>query len=74
MPLSRSSLLLLTYGVFSVLIQLCMILLYIESKVSLLSPSLLCHHYGPWLEYPLASLALTLGGAYFLHWIQKKET
>ena len=73
MQISRPARLLLLYGVFAVLAQLCFILLYVEFQSDLLSPSLLRHYYLPWLEYPLCALSLTIGGALFLDYIQKNE-
>ena len=73
MHISRSSFLLLRHGLFSVLAQLSLIFVYIDSLSATLPPSLLSHRFAPWLEYPLTTIALLLGGAYFIEWIQKNE-
>ncbi|MBO5938220.1 MAG: hypothetical protein J6Q82_01815 [Clostridia bacterium] len=73
MQISRPARLLLFYGMFAVLSELCFILLYVEIQSHLLPPALLRHFYLPWLEYPLCALSLIFGGAYFLDYIQKNE-
>lgn len=73
MQISRFSLLFMRYGFFAVLAQLSLMLVYIDCASVTLPPDLLFHHFAPWLEYPLTAIALLLGGAYFIEWIQKNE-
>lgn len=73
MQISRSARLLLHYGLFAVLANLCFILLYVESQSLLYPTGLLRYYYAPWLEYPLCALSLVFVGAYLLDWIEKNE-
>ena len=73
MQISRSSRLLLRYGLFAVLSQLSLMLVYIDVASATFPPSLLSYRFAPWLEYPLTTIALLLGGAYLIEWIQKNE-
>jgi len=73
MQISRFSLLLLRHGLFAVLVQISLMLVYIDFSATTFPPDLLSHHFAPWLEYPLTAIALLLGGAYFIEWIQKNE-
>jgi|GEM_PF-6769995 len=73
MHISRPSLLLLRYGLFAVLAQLSLMLVYIDTLAVTLPPDLLSYYFAPWLEYPLTTIAILLGGAYFIDWIQKNE-
>lgn len=73
MQISRPSFLLLRHGLFSVLVQLSLMLVYIDFFVGTLPPSLLAYRFAPWLEYPLTTIALLFGGAYWIERIQKNE-
>ena len=50
-------------GLFSVLCQLCFLLLMIEIESLTLTGDILFHRYFSYVEYPLTSLILLLGGA-----------
>lgn len=49
-------------GLFSVLCQLCFLLLLVRIEAETLHADILYHRYFPYLEYPLTSLILLLGG------------
>ena len=63
---------LLVYGFFAILCQLVFIFLFLILQPPHISLSVLRHFYAPWLEYPLVSLALTIGGAVLFTYIFKE--
>ena len=64
LPLSRASLLLLTYGLYAVLCQLSMILLHTQMRTEAVSAPLLALRYAPMLEHALMSLLILAVGTY----------
>ena len=54
---------LLLFGIFAVLCQLVLIILHMNFFHPTASPSVLLHTYAHFLQYPLASLTLSIGGA-----------
>ncbi|MBE6667216.1 MAG: hypothetical protein E7607_02765 [Ruminococcaceae bacterium] len=60
---------LLLFGIFTVLCQLVMILLHIDFVHPTASPSVLLHTYANFIQFPLASLALTVGGALLIDYV-----
>ena len=60
---------LLKYGLFAVLCQLSILFIWIESMSSSLSGDILYHRYASYLEYPLASILLLLGGSLFITYV-----
>ena len=68
---SRPSLLCLTFGTYAVLCQVSMILLFALAVPENVASDVLRHWILPWLEYPLMSLALLLGGALLIDYVQK---
>ena len=71
--MNRFSLLLLTYGFFSVLCQVVAILFSVLEFSAKISAQALCLRFAPHLEYPLMSLTLLLGGALLLELLHHKE-
>ena len=67
-PISRYSRLCTVYGFFAVLCQSVMILLCVICEDANVSREVLRHTYLPYLEYPLMSLTLIIGGALLLDW------
>ena len=73
MQFSRPSFFLLRHGLFAVLSQLSLMLVYVDFSSATLPPDLLFYHFAPWLEYPLTAIALLFCGAYLIEYIQKNE-
>ena len=71
LSVSRPSLLCLILGTYTVLCQLSMILLYASTTPDTVSTDVLRHIIIPWLEYPLMSLALVIGGAALLNYAER---
>ncbi len=69
--INRLSYRLLFLGTYAVLCQLTLILLYVCVMPDDISHDVLRHTVLPWLEYPLMSLALILGGATLLNWVER---
>ena len=65
----RPALLLLHFGTYAVLCQLTGILLLVCLSPDTVSTEVLRHTVTPYLEYPLMSLALILGGSLLLDWV-----
>ena len=63
----------LIYGFFAILCQLGSIFLFLVLQPSTVSDSVLRHLYAPWLEYPLVSLALTVGGAVLFTYLEQND-
>ena len=70
---SRLTSLLLIYGFFAVLCQLCLMLLCLRMEDPSRSFALLRHVYLPWLESPLVSVLLIIGGATLFTYLFGKE-
>ena len=66
---SKYSLYMMVFGVFSVLCQLLFIVLHIDISHPTASPSVLLHAYANYIEYPLASLSLSIGGALLIDYV-----
>lgn len=64
--LARHARLFLVYGLFSVLCLLSLLWLHMLTEPPSVSLAVVAHRYVPLLEYPLMSLALTLGGGLLL--------
>ena len=69
---ARALTLFLTHGAYAVLCQLTLILLTVMHQAAALSAPVLRHTYLPWLEYPLASLTLLIGGSLLL-WLEGRR-
>lgn len=67
-PISRYAKLCLHYGIFAVLSQCVMILLCVLCEDESVATELLRYRYLPYLEYPLMSLALLVGGSLLIDW------
>ena len=65
----KISFLLILFGSFAVLCQLIFIVLHIDIFHPLASPSVLLHSYAHVIQYPLASLALAIGGALLIDYV-----
>lgn len=61
----------LIYSFFAIFCQLVSIFLFLSLKVAFMPYSVLRHFYAPWLEYPLLSLSLTIGGAVLFTYLEK---
>ncbi|MBE6546730.1 MAG: hypothetical protein E7668_04745 [Ruminococcaceae bacterium] len=72
--LGRNALLCLTYGLYAILCQLCLILLHALQADPTVSADVLRHVFLPYLEYPLMSLTVLLGGTVLLELVAKQET
>ena len=57
------------YGFFTVLCQLSFLYLSANIFLSENSPQMLRYIYIPYLEYPLACVAIIIGGALLVDWI-----
>ena len=69
---TRMITLFLTHGIYAVLCQLTFILLTVQIQTQPPATPLLYRTYLPWLEYPLASLTLLIGGS-FLLWLEGRR-
>ena len=69
---TRMTTLFLTHGIYAVLCQLTFILLTVQIQAQTLATPLLYRTYLPWLEYPLASLTLLIGGSLLL-WLEGRR-
>ena len=69
---ARITTLFLTHGAYAVLCQLTFILLTVQIQAQALATPLLYRTYLPWLEYPLASLTLLIGGSLVL-WLEGRS-
>lgn len=72
-PISKPAKLLLHYGFFAVLCQSVMILFCILCEDSSVSDEVLRYRYVPYLEYPLMSLSILIGGALLIDWVIPKQ-
>ena len=68
-PFSRYATLCLHHGFFAVLCQCAMILLCVLCEDGNVATELLRYRYLPYLEYPLMSLALLIGGSLLIDWV-----
>ena len=66
LPLSRTSLLLLSYGLFAVLCQLAMILLHTQIHIESIPSPLLALRFAPMLEHSFMSLVILAIGTYLI--------
>ena len=66
---SKYSLYLLIFGCFAALCQLLFIILHMDISHPTASPSVLLHTYAHFIEYPLASLSLSIGGALLIDYV-----
>lgn len=67
-PITRYARLCLHYGFFAVMCQSAMILLCVLCEDPSVETALLRYRYLPYLEYPLMSLTLLIGGALLIDW------
>ena len=65
--MNKHSLSLLIYGLFTVLCQSAFLFVWVESQSDALPADVLLHRYASFLEYPLMSLLLIVGGALLVH-------
>ena len=62
----------LHYGLFAVLCQLIFMMLSIDLSLASHSMELVRYTYVPYLEYPIVSVTLIIGGAFLIDYITIK--
>jgi hypothetical protein len=63
----------LIYGLYAVFCQMTAIFLFLILQLPVTSFAVLRHFYAPWLEYPLCSLLLTVGGAVLFTYVDQHQ-
>lgn len=63
----------MSYGLFSVFSQLVFIILNVNIMLGQTSSEVVTYINLPYLEYPLASLALVIGGALLFDYVTMKD-
>ena len=61
--MNKYAFMLLCHGLYAVLCQSALLFTFVSFFAPSLPPDVLLHRYAPFLEYPLMSLLLVLGGA-----------